>query len=254
MTNILIGGDYHCGAQQGITPPGYEEGPATKWHKAQIKLWERYRAMIKTLPPIDHFILMGDLIDGQATRQSGFGLITGDIRGQAKMAVAAIKVVKAKKHYMVFGTDYHVVVGGIDMEEYIADELGVSEKSEERGDHIFPIIAGKQFDLKHKVGCSSLPASRIRTIAQEMEHAKQWVLEGGQPMPDILVRAHCHYYVEARGTTQRGEWLSLITPGLQGLGSRYGAKICTGVIHFGLVLITIDKKRGVGCKPLLSRP
>lgn len=253
MSNILIGGDYHCGSQQGITPPGYQEGPKSKWSRVQKKLWKRYRAMLRTLPLIDHFILMGDLIEGQASRQEGFGIITGDIRVQAKMAVDAVKVVGAKKHYMVFGTDYHVVAGGIDMEEYIADGLGVSEDPEERGDHTFPIIAGKQFDLKHKAPCSALPASRVRSMAQEMEHAKQWVMDGGQPMPDILVRAHCHYYVEARGTTKHGEWLALGMPGLQGLGSRYGAKICTGVIHFGMVLLTIHRGK-VTCKPLLSRP
>jgi hypothetical protein len=252
VTNILLGGDFHCGAQQGITPPGYEEGAKTKWSDTQKLLWDNYQEIVNTLPPVDYFFLLGDLLHGQESRQDGYGLVTGDLHRQAEMAVKAIKIVRARKYAMVYGTEYHVTVGGVDMEDVIADKLGISQEA--RGDHIFPKVAGYQFDLKHRVGCSSIPESRVRLLAKEMEYAKQWFLEGVQPMPDILVRAHCHYYAEAHGTTGHGDWMAIGIPGLQGLGSRYGARVCTGVINFGLVLLTINEGEPVQCRKVLRRP
>ncbi|GAF67590.1 unnamed protein product, partial [marine sediment metagenome] len=91
-------------------------------------------------------------------------------------------------------------------------------------------------------------------LAKEIQHAKEWVFENTQPMPGVLVRAHCHYYAEARGTTALGEWIAINVPGLQGLGSRYGARKCTGVVHFGMVLLTIEEGRVRECRPLIARP
>lgn len=255
--NILLGGDFHSGADTGITPPGYEQGPEInngKNRKRQKLIWKAYQEMVNSLPPIDYFILMGDMVHGADPKDTGRGNVSNNPAVQAEMAIKAIRIVRARKHLLVYGTDYHVTIDGLDVEDLIADALEIPKETPWRGDHTFPLIEGIQFDLKHRIGCSSLPASRPRILAQEVEHAKQWVLEGVQPMPQILARAHCHYYAEARGTTKQGEWLAINVPSLQGLGSTYGARVCVGVVHFGLVLLTMDKEGHITCTPLLERP
>jgi hypothetical protein len=255
--NILFGSDFHCGERRGITPPGFEEGEERKYHDLQKLLWETYMGIVADLPPIDWFVLLGDLIHGKDSKDSGHGVHINDLREQAEMAIIAIEQVEAQNHVLVYGTQYHVTSNGEDIEDVIADYFGIPNKTPWRGDHIFPVLETEdqyvQADLKHKLGCSSHQASRHRALSQEMEFAKQWFLEEVQPFPEILARAHCHYYAEVRGNTGGDEWLAISIPGLQGLGSRYGARICTGVVHFGMVLVTITEEGRLICEPKLAR-
>jgi hypothetical protein len=59
-----------------------------------------------------------------------------------------------------------------------------------------------------------------------------------QPRANIIIRSHIHrcYYVGEPGSNFQG-W---VTPGLQGLGSKFGARECDGLpVAFGFLVIDI---------------
>lgn len=53
----------------------------------------------------------------------------------------------------------------------------------------------------------------------------------------IVGNSHVHYHNYAGGP----DWLAMTTPALQGFGSRYGARRCTGLVDFGFVIFTVNK-------------
>ena len=53
----------------------------------------------------------------------------------------------------------------------------------------------------------------------------------------ILGNSHVHYYDYAGGA----DWLAMTTPALQGLGSKYGTRQCSGTVDFGFVVFETNK-------------
>ena len=79
---VVFFGDSHCGSNVGLTPPAYQykyiSNPKTeelrtqnKWAKLQKECWGWYINKLSMLKPIDHLLVMGDLIDGDGKRSGG---------------------------------------------------------------------------------------------------------------------------------------------------------------------------------------
>ena len=235
MKKVVLLGDPHCGSVYGITPP--EEWKASKYRKLQEESWEKYLGLTKQWPAPDVLIANGDLIEGNQSRQGGAELVTADRSVQCDMALRAIEIWKPKKVFLTYGTAYHV---GEKAEDF---ERGIMERLNDRGistvieGHLFLNIEGKIFDIRHKVGTSSIPHGRGTPLLRAMMWALCKEAKQTAPHVDILIRSHAHYYLDIKTSGPR----AIILPGLQIARGRFGSRECEGDIDWGAMRLTIHK-------------
>jgi len=239
---VLVMSDLHCGHLVGLTPPDWQlkENPQTipikqKAAIVQKECWAKYSKSVRQNGPFDVIIVNGDGIDGRGERSGSSELISVDLEDQAKMAMACIKQAVSDsgcKVVFTFGTAYHTGAAE-DWENQIAREFNASI-----GSHEWYDINGVIFDCKHHIGASGIPYGRHTASAKEHMWNALWHEEGLQPRADILIRSHVHYH-QYCGDHKR---LRMTTPALQAMGSKYGARRCNGLVHFGVVVFEIDAK------------
>jgi hypothetical protein len=241
MKNILVLSDFHCGHKAGLTPPGWlPEEPVLRnlaWVKASQAVWAWYQEETSKRGPYDIVIVNGDLIDGKGKRSGGSEQITCDLDEQADMAVDIIRrIPKTKKCriLMTRGTPYHSSEEGEDWEDVIAQRVDA-----EIGDHLWVDIEGVIFDLKHQpAGSSAIPHGRHTGIARDRLWNVLWHTEKKhEPKSNILIRSHVHYHAYSGGPN----WLGIVTPALQTLGTKYGARRCVGIVDYGFITFTVNK-------------
>jgi len=241
VKRLTVLSDLHCGHLVGLTHPdwqltGKDGSPVGKVAAAQSALWDQFATLKKR--KTDILIVNGDLIDGSGKRSGGTECITTDMLAQAEMAAEAIKAVihKNTKVYIVRGTPYHTGQDS-DFENVVAQHLGASHRVRIK-DHLYLSIEGWLFDVKHKVGSSGVPYGRHTAVAKESLWAKLWVQEfEDHPQSDVIIRSHVHYFNGSFGP----DFIGLTTPALQGLGSKYGARQCSGIVNWGWVEFDVQK-------------
>jgi len=239
---VVIMSDLHCGHVVGLTPKTWQlnhkeevDSNWSKWNKwvgIQEELWAHYTKIMKELQPIDVLIVNGDCIDGKGQRSGGTELICSDRNEQVDMAVEAIKVAKARKIIMTYGTSYHAGVED-DWEATVAQKTGAKVGSHEWAD-----VNGLIFDVKHHVGGSAIPHGRHTAIARDKLWNGIWAEHKEQPQSDILIRSHVHYFSYAGGDN----WLGITTPALQGMGSKYGARRMSGHVNWGMLSFDVKSR------------
>lgn len=229
---VVITSDIHAGHRAGLTPPGWfynlkDASEARKeWGKLQRECWKFYANELKKLHPIDIHVNNADAIDGRGSRSGSTELITADLSEQADMATIVLQESRAKKYFLTYGTPYHVGPDGEDWEAIIAERLGAKIEG-----HLWLDVNGVVFDFKHKVGSSSVPHGRFTAIAKERVWNVLWNERDWAPKADVIVRSHVHYY----GAAQDAKYLAMTTPALQGPGSTYGVRQCSGIVDFGFI-------------------
>ena len=225
--------DLHCGHRVGLTPSKYwTQTLGDKFYKTQIALWKFYEEAIKAIQPIDILCINGDAIDGRGEKSGSSELITVSRLKQCDMAVESIKLANADKIVMTRGTPYHV--GRLEeFENIIADKLGALKIE----DHAWYDINGVIFDVKHKPGGSSgVPHTIGTAISMDRVWNVLWSDHNNeQPRADVIIRSHTHRF----GYIGDDSWLGIYTPALQGMGSKYGAKECRALVHFGIIWFDI---------------
>jgi len=245
MKRVVVIADMHCGHRVGLTPPGYQEGIRTlrdtsdhktrqlnSAAKAQKQCWSAYDAIIADLQPIHLLIVNGDAIDGRGHRSGGTELIVDTVDEQCSMAVECIMLAKAKHIVMTYGTPYHT-----GNEEDWEDMIARRVKADKIGSHEWPSVNGVVFDCKHKLGGSSIPHGRYTALAREMLWGHEWARDGLQPYANVTVRSHVHY-VGFCGSV--GE-IGFTTPALQAMGTKYGARQCSGKVNWGVSYLDVEK-------------
>lgn len=233
---VLVISDTHCGHNVGLTPPEWwtDSKANAKAAKVQREMWRFYSEAVKELMPIDILIENGDAIDGKGTRSGGSELITADRNEQCRMAAECINYVKADKVVMLYGTAYHTG-NDEDLEEVIASQVNNKVKL---GSHEWLDVNGKIFDCKHFIGPSKHSHLRYNQLAIEVKQNRDWFIKGRQPKGDIFIRSHVHYHTSAKDE----DWLAMTTPALQGYGSKFGARICSGIVDIGLIYFDVSEK------------
>ena len=233
--------DLHCGHRAGLTPPEYWDR-GVKWHDVQSGCWDRYTDLVAKIGRVNFVVCNGDAIDGTGYRSGGTELVTADLFEQAKMAAESLALWKAKTYILSYGTDYHVGVSGEDFEEAVADKL--REKTNAKvilSSHPFVDIGGVMFDIKHHIGGSSTPYTAGTAILKDKMHNEQWFLDGeGQPLADVVLRAHIHQFAWFGGHRNGSPWLAIRQPALQAAGTKFGGRRCSGVVHWGLIEAAIE--------------
>ena len=233
---ILLGADSHCGHLLGLTPPDYnpdsESHPGTETRKA---LWKFYEKGVRDYGPWDVVGWDGDAIDGKGFRSGGTELITADRNTQCGMAARGIELAKAPKVLMTYGTGYHTGQDD-DWEDHVADAVK-AERIEAEGHYD---IRGVKVNMRHHIGGTSSVASRFTALSKESVRNLLWAEHDQQPKADLIVRAHVHV---PRVCGEPGDWMAITLPGLQGLGSKYGARRAPGLlVRFGFAMLEVDKK------------
>ena len=226
MKRVLVISDLHCGAHTGLTPFPWQTT------QKQADAYNMYYQWVTNNGPYDHVIVNGDAIDGTDSKGGGVEAITTDRIEQCKIAEVAIREAGCKSIHIIAGTPYHVG-NAEDFESVLAVNLGATFKG-----HGFYNIEGIEFNIKHKVGTSSLPHLKLAPLAKEILQNKMWYLEGVEPKADVLIRSHTHSYsqVDSQGC------IAFVTPALQSMGNRYGSRQCTGVVNFGLIIIDVHQE------------
>lgn len=231
----------------GLTPPEYNTRSETTAASAAVRsiYWDWFADTIKSLRPIDLLICNGDLIDGKGPKSGGTEQIELDRKKQADMAAEVITFCKARNVTITYGTGYHVG-NEEDWEANVADAVGARKI----GSHDYIEIGGLTFDTKHHIGGSQIPHGRFTAIARERLWNVMWAERGAYPRADVIIRSHVHYFAYAGGPG----WLGIVTPALQGAGSKYGARIPSGVVDFGLLSFDVKSKEDYQWRVHLLEP
>jgi len=244
MKRVVVIGDLHSGHRVGLTPPRWQWKVSDGFNKyersgaIQRGIWNWYRDTIITLKPIDVLVINGDAIDGTAIKSGGTELISTDRNDQVDMAIEAIQLAEAKEVYMTYGTAYHTGEGE-DWEKIISDKI----EAKKIDDQLFLVVDGITFDFKHHIGSSSAPGRPTGALAREAIWAMVNEECERQPKSDILIRSHVHYFSMAQGL--RDDQMLFTMPALQGPGSKYGGRRCSGKVDIGLMSFDINGKENI---------
>jgi hypothetical protein len=120
-----------------------------------------------------------------------------------------------------------------DWEDVLAREVGAKI-----GAHEWVDINGLVFDVKHHVGSSQIPHGRHTAVARERLWSQLWAEREQTPKADVIIRSHVHYFDYCGGR----DWLAMTTPALQGLGTKFGARRCSGTVDFGLLSFDVASR------------
>lgn len=217
---VLVVSDFHCGHRNGLMIEGG-------------KHWDFFAETVDKLRPIDICIANGDLIEGKGGRTGATELITADRNEQVKMAIEILKFIEAKKYIFTYGTAYHTGKNE-DWEDQIADEFKAPI-----GGQQFLNVNGIIFHVKHKISGSTIPHGRFTALARQKLWNLFWAENGEVPKADIFIRSHVHYFDYCGGRN----WFAVITPALQGWGSKFGERLCEGTIDFGFIHFDIKNRK-----------
>jgi len=238
MKRVVVISDLHCGHRVGLTPPGWQYHASAanierrKYAKMQAGVWKFYAETIDHLQPIDILIVNGDLVDGKGERSGGTEQLEPSFIKQAEMAAECLRYAQAKHIVITYGTPYHAGADE-DFEGIVAKNVGASI-----GSHEFVNVDGLIFDIKHHIGGSTIPHGRFTAVARDYLWNELWAARNGQPRAQILIRSHVHYCIWC-GTPDA---LMIVTPGLQGYGSKYGTRRCSGTVDIGLISFDVENK------------
>lgn len=221
--------DLHCGSVFGLTPP---EHFSTHHKRSQHESWQAYLNIIHKWSNPDVLVVNGDCIEGRQDKQGGAELITPDRNIQSQMAIEAIQRWNAKQIFMTYGTKYHVSDQAEDFEYGIADILNATLEG-----RLFLTIEGVTFDIRHKVGSSSVPYGRLTALMKEVVWDLLEEANNLGPKVNVVVRSHCHYHTYCGDP----EHYAFTTPGLQLKRGRFGSREMTGRIDWGAIRITVNK-------------
>lgn len=236
---VLMVGDLHCGHIVGLTPP--------RWHSTtyHVESWNWWKRAIKKLGPIDVLVHNGDGIDGPGDRSGGTEEITTDREEQAEMLVESLSLIKPKKLLMTYGTGYHVGKSE-DWESVaakrLADRLDIPVKL---GAHETLEVNGLIFDIKHKIGSSGIPHGRWTPQAKEVLWNMAWARRGQRPVANVIVRSHVHYFTFCGEPGSK--WAVYTLPAVQGMGSKFGSRECSGTVDQGIVWFDVENQNSWDC-------
>lgn len=240
---VVVISDLHCGHVVGLTPPSWQFAVEEDSNESIIRRnrfseiqkmgWDYYYEKINELKPIDILLVNGDCVDGKGPKSGSTELITADRNEQAEMAAYAILEAEANNIIMTYGTSYHTGASE-DWEDLVAEKVNATKISS----HEWIEVNGIIFDMKHFVSKSSVPHGRGTPLARAALWNIIWADQDRQEKSDIIVRSHVHY---AYHCGEPRSYFGLITPALQGLGSKYGTRRCENTVDFGFVSFNIKE-------------
>jgi hypothetical protein len=237
VKRVVCIADLHCGHIVGLTPPNWDnERPKPHLKKSYSMrriIWDFYQEQLRKLRPIDILLVNGDCIDGRNEGRGSTELLYVDRNDQVDMAVDAIKEAKAKTIVMAYGTGYHTGQEE-DFERPIAQRVGALKIGSVDAIDVNGVI----INYRHFISGSQVPHGRHTAVERDRTWNALWALRGEYPLAQIVIRSHVHYFTYCGD----GQGLALTTPALEGYGSKYGARLLSGLVDIGLVYFDIESK------------
>jgi len=192
----------------------------------QAASWKKYTQIVKKIGPVDFLFGLGDCIDG---RETGRHLVSEDREDQCEIAKECIRIWKAPRIVMVYGTPRHS--GKLEKwESQIARDLGADIASRE-----FVQIEGVTFKLRHKIGRSGIPHGRGTALAKAAMWNELRAARGKDVGAQVHLFAHTHYY----SYVGNASWLAMSLPALQG-ASEFGAEEVDDDVDWGVVWFDVE--------------
>lgn len=244
MKTLVVVSDMQFGHLLAVAPDEFlaTQLPPAKpiWSKPNAvgtALLKGWKDVVKDWGEPDYLVINGEPIEGQQPRNKGVEVYTSNLLDQLDGAKTLIDMFKAKKIYSTRGTDYHVSLNGVPLEE----AFGKMVNGQKVGGYYAPYelfleIEGVVFNFAHHVGGSQVWQYRGTPITREMLMAK--VNESHKYKTAVTVRSHVHYYWFVGSTSHLG----MITPAWQ-LQTWYAyRRTAAGMIpDIGAVRFTVDK-------------
>jgi hypothetical protein len=228
---IVFGADMQCGSRVGLTPPKWQYSKPDKYSVIREELWNQYTSILDELKPIHCYCHNGDAIEGSGWKQGSTDVLTTDRLEQVEMATEAIKYTEAKHIVLTRGTFYHV-----GSKENWEDILAQKVKARKISDEEFININGLLFNVKHTISRANVPHTKGYHISKARLWQILWSLKGQQPLCPIVLRAHVHYFFFCG----EDNWLGINQPALCGLGSKYGGRIPSETVDWGLIWFDVE--------------
>ena len=232
VRRVFLGADTHCGSNVGLMPPAPTSGDRWQTSDEQTELWDLFEQGIDEVGPFDVAVWDGDLIDGKGLRQGGREIVLPDRMDQVLAAAECIKRVGCSRNYIARGTPYHTGASE-KWEDLLVCQPGTNVKAIKN--HLYINIAGVLFDVKHKIGSSSIPHGQSTSLNRARSWNLEWAVNGVVPICSVFVRAHTHHYTMTDMATCRLYKL----PALQGLGTEYGTLQCEQTVHWGFCYVDV---------------
>ena len=238
--SVFLGSDGHAGHYAGLCPPPWHfkpKGSRPMIAALQRELWGFFTHEIKQYKRFDAALWVGDMIDGKGQASGSTELITADRHGQCEIAEAVCRAVPTDVHRIVRGTGYHTGKEE-DFEDVLARNLGA-----QISDQAWVEINGLVFNLKHHLGGTSTPYGDGTPIRKDMLWGDIWAEMEAQPRANVTVRGHTHrcLIVDAVGPRNTPKY-GVTMPALQAAHTKYGARRCSGIVHFGFIVAEIPPK------------
>lgn len=228
--------DLHCGHYHGLTPPRWQTTTL------QRRFWEWYRNKAEEFGGIDALIVNGDAIEGKAKKAEGLELITADRNTQIEMARQCIEAWKTKNIFVVAGTAYHTGRGE-DWEQQLAEKVKGTFH-----DVLTLEVNGLIIEARHQVGRSVIPHGRATAPLRELMWNALGALFKRNVQADVILRSHVHYRFNIECEMGR----VVLSPALQ-INSRFGKRVCSGMVDVGFVWFDIWSKEDYTCQSKILR-
>lgn len=208
-THLIEVGDSHINSTVGLCAPGINLDDGGTYHLNRTQQW-LWRCWIEfwqecaQLPGRKIVCFKGDLGELDTKRRS-VQIITANKAVIVKLAQRTIEPAVECADQMIFirGTQAHEGKGAW-LEELIADDYDHTLRDKDTGRaswyHIRPTIEDVRWDISHHANLSGIPWSRGNS-ANNLAHRIVWLymVDMGQPPPDIASRAHNHRLATSNG-------------------------------------------------------
>jgi hypothetical protein len=188
----------------------------------QLKIWSWWREFWDEWVPLvcrgEKFdvVINGDSIDG--VHHNSTTQISHNLEDQKRLAEVVIRPIaeKANRLFVVRGTSAHVGESGVNEEE-LAKTIGAVPNAEgQYARHELWIRIGTALvHCMHHIGTTGSAAYESTAVHKEMIESLTESARHNLEPPDVIVRSHRHRYFRTMFSSNKGDAISVVTPGWQ---------------------------------------
>lgn len=206
--NVVVVSDLHCGSALGLCPADgilLDDGGTYSPSVVQKKMWTWWLEFWNEwVPKVTHgedydVVINGDLVDGKPHKS--VAQITDNMDDQREIAFQVLEPIaqRARKFYVVRGTEAHVGKSGQE-EENLAKRLNAvpGEYGARARWELWKRVGTALVHFSHHIGTTSSAAHESSAVNAELSIAYVEAGRWDEEPPDIIVRSHRHRCIEVR--------------------------------------------------------